>query len=85
MSILPHAKQCHEFFKGTVTKGATREVLQYTYLLIISGGGVEGGCLAPKIMFALQDVGKNAKQKTTNLTGILRAVGTRALLSSRLD
>lgn len=64
--ILPHAKQCHELFKGMVTKGATREVLQYTYLLIVSGGGVEGGCLAPRITFAVQDVGKNAKQKTNH-------------------
>lgn len=84
MTILPHAKQCHEFFKGTELQKEQHERLSST-LLIISGGGVEGGCLAPKMVFALQDVGKNAKQKTTNLTGILPAVGTRALLDSRLN
>lgn len=44
-----------------------------------------GAWLALEMMFALQDVAKNAKQKTTHLTGILPAVGMRTLLSSRLD
>ena len=46
---------------------------------------MEGGRLALKMVLAVQDVGKNSKQKTTNLTGILPAVGMKALLSSRLD
>lgn len=80
----PHAKQCHEFFKRTELRREQHETFSNT-LLIVSRGGVEGGCLASKMVFALQDVGKNAKQNPTNLTGILPAVGTRALLSSRLD
>lgn len=47
---------------------------------------MEGGCLAPKMVFALQDVGKKCQaKKKKNLTGILPDVGMRALLSSRLD
>lgn len=61
---LPSCKAVPWVLQGNrVTKGATREVLHYTYLLVISGGGVEGGCLAPKMVFALQDVGKKCQAK----------------------